>query len=1483
MYSIIQSCNRIPYDVFIELIMIQVDTCYTKLYTNIRKQLSISIFNTDITYLTEKIKHPFKSIQRISIHTFFSISIIFVLFSIPTFCNAVINIASITTTISTCSNNGTATINATSTKSPSTLMYEIVAGPNTAAIQNNSTFSSLFPGTYTVRVYDTDFASKDQQFTITGDYELPDLTPHPINPSCPGSTDGKIIGNAVAGKGKAPFTWEIVYPTSTAPQVSDVFDNLESGTYTIKMTDACGNFQSRTSILVAGGTGLSVGSYDPGPYTYKFGCDSVSYTWQVYILKEKAKQPFTLTLQKADGSKITSTVYPIPLDTIYNSPGIYTIRDTIANVSYGDFLYGCLTDPCGYTICANKTTISPFVFEWQFKTTASCGNKLAADVRLKWDQWTQYMAVSFKAPLTLTLHDVAANTLVDSIACDNPGCPLSIKEQTSGRSYRLKIVDGCGQIFQQTIMWPVRAAPIVNPYPATGCMDSTAVINFNLQNFTSAITVELLSGPTKVGSTKPGYEFSDHITYPKKFNVDLNYGASIKNLPIGTYTYSVYDTCGNKVNGSFEVLPFHIADFNYSYSIKKGCLGDNILYFNPESANTAGVYIIDATTNEELYYRRTSITADALTSLKPGKYILKIYYGYIPNVGGAYYNGSITDGSDDCWALTDTITIPPYSNNTFKSNVSIFCNGTSYVEINVDSTRGVPPYQYEISSGPQTFPLQNNNTFQLPTYGNYVIRIRDACGNSNTRQISVDSAKFPSIIKKGAACTGGKIILKGVTSKYFEYQWQKPNGIVYTGDSLVIHPLGPADTGTYIITKKVTINGCTDTFKSTYHVQLHDVMTQTIPFCAGTPIHIGTHIYKTPGIYTDTLKNELGCDSIITTTLKKLPQKIDSSKVNICKGEHITLGTNTYTTTGIYKDSIQNVFGCYDLKVVSLYVHGIPDTIKISLCTGLSLTVGTHTYTTTGIYTDTLISSLGCDSIVVHDLNITPYTEYPVSKTICEGQSFTFLTKVYTKAGVYRDTIAAFPCKSVFVVTLTVDPYKKDSIVKTICEGQSYTTGDRTYTKTGIYRDTVSTLACDSITIVNLTVTPLKRYTLTRSICQGQSISVGIHTYTQTGIYQDTLATVSCDSIVTLNLTVQPYKRNTIAKTICTGETFTVGIHTYSQTGTYSDTLATASCDSIVKLVLTVKPLPALSLGKDTSLCMGQSLLLNAGNGYVAYYWNDALPASTQTISASSIGTYWVKVKDQHGCSGSDTIKILNVYPLPVADAGQNITACYGVNTQLSATGGIRYLWQPGNLSQAAIEVTPTSTSTYSVTVYDANQCSGTDNILVTVYPKPTALLSATSMEHCFEDGPLTLTASWGQSFIWSPSNEITQSIQALTEGIYTVRATDVNNCSVSEQIALKNICDTRIFVPTGFSPNADGLHDDLEIFGKNFTAFKITIFNRWGEIIFISTEREVRWNGMYRGEEMPIGSYPWVISYQSIYDSEHKEQIIKGSITLVR
>ena len=105
-----------------------------------------------------------------------------------------VSIDSVSTISSKCTNNGQATVFAVSNPS-GPLFYAIVSGPSLTGIQNNTTFSSLFPGNYTVRVYNSSFDSTETQFQITGNYQLPNFTVTGIDATCPSSTDGSITVN----------------------------------------------------------------------------------------------------------------------------------------------------------------------------------------------------------------------------------------------------------------------------------------------------------------------------------------------------------------------------------------------------------------------------------------------------------------------------------------------------------------------------------------------------------------------------------------------------------------------------------------------------------------------------------------------------------------------------------------------------------------------------------------------------------------------------------------------------------------------------------------------------------------------------------------------------------------------------------------------------------------------------------------------------------------------------------------------------------------------------------------------------------------------------------------------------------------------------------------------------------------------------------------------------------------------------------------
>lgn len=145
------------------------------------------------------------------------------------------------------------------------------------------------------------------------------------------------------------------------------------------------------------------------------------------------------------------------------------------------------------------------------------------------------------------------------------------------------------------------------------------------------------------------------------------------------------------------------------------------------------------------------------------------------------------------------------------------------------------------------------------------------------------------------------------------------------------------------------------------------------------------------------------------------------------------------------------------------------------------------------------------------------------SATICNGETFTVGSSVYTTTGTFNDYYtAASGCDSIVITYLTVNPTYDTTLFVSICDGTTYTVGNSNYTTTGIYTDILSTtLGCDSTVVTNLTVNPAYNINQNISICSGDSYTVGNSTYTSSGTYTDAFLTPSgCDSIIVTNLSV---------------------------------------------------------------------------------------------------------------------------------------------------------------------------------------------------------------------------------------------------------------------------------------------------------------------------------------------------------------------------
>ena len=177
------------------------------------------------------------------------------------------------------------------------------------------------------------------------------------------------------------------------------------------------------------------------------------------------------------------------------------------------------------------------------------------------------------------------------------------------------------------------------------------------------------------------------------------------------------------------------------------------------------------------------------------------------------------------------------------------------------------------------------------------------------------------------------------------------------------------ETGTY--TERYTNGGgCDSSYVLNLVVQDTNVYPMTVTLCAEDSIMVGDKTYFEPGSYVDTLQTDLGCDSIVQLTLRKVDRFNIDLDLEICDGDTVFFGGDTILHTGIYIDSLIARGGCDSIVKLRLeVVDFIQVSIDTLLCEGETMRVGTSTYDMAGVYRDTLPGILGCDSIVITRMN----------------------------------------------------------------------------------------------------------------------------------------------------------------------------------------------------------------------------------------------------------------------------------------------------------------------------------------------------------------------------------------------------------------------------------------------------------------------------------------------------------------------------------
>lgn len=336
---------------------------------------------------------------------------------------------------------------------------------------------------------------------------------------------------------------------------------------------------------------------------------------------------------------------------------------------------------------------------------------------------------------------------------------------------------------------------------------------------------------------------------------------------------------------------------------------------------------------------------------------------------------------------------------------------------------------------------------------------------------------------------------------------------------------------------------------------------------------------------------------------------------------------------------------------------------------------------------------------------------------------------------------------------------------------------------------------------------------------------------------------------------------------------------------------------------LVVHPKPTISLSdKKAVVCLGSSLQLNASGGDI-YSWSPATglsnPGIANPVTSPLVNTkYILTATNQFGCSNKDSVDITVAQPITIT-APADTFICAGKPLQLKTSGATSYKWinNTSGLSNTTI-ANPTASLTadaqYTVVGYDNYGCfNDTATIKVAVRPLPAVNAGADVEVLANTEQQLkAIGSSDVVQWLWTPSDYLSCTncaapvTQPKTKINYVVTVKNQYGCEASDEIQIKLQCSQGfIYIPNSFTPNNDGKNDVFYIKGKGVGIIKsLKIFNRWGEMVFAKTnfaidDRSAGWDGYYKGQLVPIGTYVYFAEFGCEGEAPFTE---KGAVTVV-
>jgi len=693
--------------------------------------------------------------------------------------------------------------------------------------------------------------------------------------------------------------------------------------------------------------------------------------------------------------------------------------------------------------------------------------------------------------------------------------------------------------------------------------------------------------------------------------------------------------------------------------------------------------------------------------------------------------------------------------------------------------------------------------------------------------------------------------------------------------------------------------------------------------------------------YTFTGIGANGCYAMSSMTIFIVPPPtLTATSATVCAGQSATLtasGATTYTwdPTGfnVVSPTFTDAPAATTIYTVIGAVNGCTASTTASIVIGSNLSISVNSPTICSGQTATLIATSTATNYLWNPTAAITQTIFvtPVSNT-----AYTVTGSKGTCTGSAVANVVVNPSPS---PTITANPVCAGGSATLIISGAStasWSTGTNNMTQTIVtptantsYTAIASNGICTIAAVYNLTISPSPTINVANvSICNGGTATLtasGAANYTwfpmsipgSSITVNPTINTTytvlgsngACNGQTTATVTVLNGLTTTVNNaSICQGQSAVIGTtlngSSYlwdngattqsitvspATTTSYTVLVVAGSCSYTGNSTVTVLPTPVIQVNGG-SICLGDAVTLSASGATNGYTWNPGnLTGNAVTVSPTVTTTYIVSSANG-ACPATATTQItVNTKP-DLNFTPTDVLICPGTTVTYSATGASIYEWYVnGNYFIGnPLSVSPTKTST--ITLIGSNGgCSTTSVTTVNV----SDVVASFKPESNYVDYPgslsFTNTSTGASTIFWDFGNGQTSTNSVVSTyyefpGKYLTALVAQNDmgCMDTTFYVVEAGCGRGDFyMPNTFTPNNDGLNEEYKVLGGScVTQFTGSVFDRWGNEIFKWKEITDTWDGNFKGKQVEVGVYNYLISY-TLYNGKVFSKT--GHIAIIR